>query len=117
MKLNYKIILIGFIIAALSSFFINFLGFVIGGLVVGYLIRDDYNNAAINGAIAGLSTGVLLDIILLIPWFYSLVYGNVFANLLAFIILIGNLVAGLGLGGIGGFCGIFIREQIEKPNY
>ena len=114
MKLNYKIILIGFIVA-LSAYFINFFGFIIGGLVVGYLIRDDYNNAAINGAIAGLSAGLLMDINVIILWTNS--FTNYNAGIIsALIFMIGNVIAGLGLGGIGGLGGIFIREQDETPN-
>lgn len=115
MKLNYHIILIGFI-AALSAYFINFFGFIIGGLVVGYLIRDDYNNAAINGAIACLSAGLILNITVIILWTNFFINNNGAGIIYALIFMIGNVVAGLGLGGIGGIGGIFIREQIETQN-
>ena len=114
MKFQYDIILIGFI-AALSAYFLNFFGFIIGGLVVGYLIREDYNDAAINGAIAGLSAGLVMDIIFII------LFGNFLMNynaeiIFALIFMIGNFFAGLGLGAIGGLGGLFIREHIEAQN-
>ena len=108
MKLKYNILLIGFI-AAMSAYFISFFGFIIGGLVVGYLIKDNYNDAVINGAIAGLSAGVLVDIIFVISNTSYFIDNHGVAIAAAVIFMIGNVV-----GGISGIGGIIVREQIEK---
>ncbi|ADZ09384.1 hypothetical protein Metbo_1140 [Methanobacterium lacus] len=119
MRLYFKYIIIGFIIAATTSFVLGYFSSILGGLVVGYLIADDYMDGAINGAIASAIVGLLYGV------FYLLLFSRIFNTygvsggfeyVGIIFIAIAAIFAGLILGGIGGAAGVFIKEQSEIRN-
>ena len=104
MNLNFKAIIIGFIVTVVAYFIVGYFSFILGGLVVGYFINDDYIDGAINGAIAVASAGLLLGIGLGLFKF-----GIIFVPIPA-------IIVGLILGGICGAVGMYPKEQIEMRN-
>ena len=96
-----------------------------GGLVVGYLITDDYFDGAINGAIAAGLVGLLVALYIAfilsrILSVYNGSYSSSGTSPFLYVTLISAalqaIVIGLVLGGIGGAAGIFVYEQLEMRN-
>ena len=121
MNLNFKAIIIGFVITAATFFVLGYFSYILGGLVVGYLIADDYIDGAINGAIAAAIAGFLVGL------FYLLLFGSIIHGVSGYgvtglayfgiiFVAIQMVIAGLVLGGIGGAAGVFLKEQIEIRN-
>lgn len=114
MYFNFKSVFIGFIIALVwifivpSDLLMNF-GFLLGGVVAGYLVADDYLNGAINGVISSILAALIFAIIFLINFLVT-------NFLYVFLEVIGVVVISVILGGIGGAVGIFIRKQLEKED-
>ncbi len=122
LNLNFKAIIIGFVVTAVTFFVLGYFSYILGGLVVGFLIADDYMDGAINGAIAAGIAGLLVGIFYLFL-FSALIHGissqSTFGGIAYFGIIftaIQLIIAGLVLGGIGGAAGIFLKEQIEMRN-
>jgi len=111
------------IIGAAVSVVLSFTGFspLLGGGVAGYLQGGDYEE----GVKVGLLSGVISSIPFLL--FFSLVASFLFAGSLfaggfgaaggiLFFILIGlvfSLVWTVGLGGLGGYLGVYIAKETE----
>ena len=110
---------LGFVVTGVTYFVLGYFSFILGRLVVAYLIDADYIDGAINGAIAAAIAGLLVGL------FYLLLVGSL-ANAYCFnsglayfgIIFVAfqSIIAGLILGGIGGAGGIFLKEEIEMRN-
>jgi Family of unknown function (DUF5518) len=122
LNFNFKAIIIGFVVTAVTFFVLGYFSYILGGLVVGFLIADDYMDGAINGAIAAGVAGLLVGIFYLFL-FSALIHGissqGTFGGIAYFGIIftaIQLIIAGLVLGGIGGAAGIFLKEQIEMRN-
>ncbi len=125
MYLNYKSIGIGFVVSAVFVLVLGDLGYIFGGLVVGYLITNDYYDGAINGAIASGLVGLLVALYIAfilsrIIGAYNGFYGSSGTSAIMYGTLIfaaiQAIVIGLVLGGIGGAAGVFVYEQLENRN-
>jgi hypothetical protein len=102
---------------------LGFWGYLIGGVVAGYLIADDYYDGAINGAISSALSGLLVAFIVAriygayIPYTQYTTSGTT-AILFGAVIfaIIQSIIVGLVLESLGGAAGVFVYEQIEIRN-
>ncbi len=117
--INWKVIVIGVILAIILSIFfgagggiIGFLGMLIAGIAVGYMVDVNMKNGAIHGAITGVITGIILTVVTII---LSLVIsGSMGAalGLSAIAELIVSIIIFTILGAIGGVIGAIITERL-----
>lgn len=104
MKLNFKVILVGFIVAVCFAPFLDVLIFsIIGGLAVGLWIAD-YRNGAINGLISmAIASGLFLAVNA------TIIYPAMFLTQPVETILL--WVFCIFLGVLGSIFGVFIRKM------
>jgi hypothetical protein len=121
-RLYFKFIVLGIIVGTLFSLFVSNLGFIIGGLFVGYLIADNYLEGAVNACISQAVSGLL--VVLLIPLLMTaFLNSSSFSlsspgNYLIYIFIMGieSVIAGLIIGLIFGIVGVFINKSLTKAN-
>lgn len=117
--INWKVIIIGFIIAIILTLFIGaglgtigfYLGMFIAGIAVGYMADVTIKNGATHGAITGVITGIVLTILSIIM---ALAYGSggMLLGLSAIAELILTIIIWTILGAIGGAIGHVITEKL-----
>lgn len=119
--INWKAIILGFILAIILSAFLgtageafSFLGMLIAGIAVGYMVDVNLKNGAIHGAITGAVTGIILTVltvivILAIGESMGLSLGP---NAIAEFIL--STVMLTIVGTIGGAIGTVINERLGQ---
>ncbi len=110
MNINWRAVAIGLIITVIlvlifSQFNLGYLGAIIGGLVVGYMITGSYMDGAING---GLSAGIGGFIMLPV---YALLFERSII-LIAIVAAIDILVSYFIIGAIFGIIGTFMKVKL-----
>lgn len=106
MKLNFKAIIVGYLVAEFLNLFLNILLVCLpGGLVTGYLVADDYSDGVINGSISGAIAGIVY--MLFIIFFES---GMPILDISTILIVIICIL----FGGLGAVAGVFIRKLIKR---
>lgn len=118
---NWKFILIGAGLVIVLGWFIGkiahntFLGVIISGVIVGFLVNDGYKNGAVNGFIAvfigELIEGILLLVMIPPLMVTILAYPGIEA---IFAIILWEFVPAVFyaiLGAIGGIVGSFIKSK------
>lgn len=125
MRLYFKFIVLGIIVGILPSLIFPNAGFVLGGLVVGYLIADNYLDGVINGlvsqAIAGLLVSWIILLLMLIIFNHVPLPNSQLSQtdtLLFYGIFMGIQSAVLGsiIGAVFGILGVFINTSLKQKD-
>ncbi len=120
MRVYFKFIVLGTIVGIILSLIFQTSGFILGGLIVGYLIADNYLDGAVNGflsqAIAGILTSFFFPVFM---WTLNIPPHSQFSNpntIFFGIILTGINYAIIGsiIGSVCGILGVFIKKITEK---
>lgn len=121
MRLYLKFIILGTIVGIILSLIFPNSGFILGGLIVGYLIADNYLDGAVNSFLSQAIAGILASFLLpLVMWtFLNTPPHSQFSNpdtIFFGIILTGINYAVIGsiIGSVCGILGVFIKKIIEK---
>lgn len=111
--INWKAILIGFILTIILALFLNpligefgsYISIIIAGIVVGYLVKGSFKIGAIHGALIGVIGGLFALIILFLIGGFLIVNAEVFNFLI-------RMVIDIVLGAIGAILGtIFVGRN------
>ena len=121
--INWKAVIIGFILAIVLSIIFggfggtigSFIGLIIAGAVAGYMVNVDIMNGVKHGALIGVIGGIIVSVIVAI---IAMVIGGGLGLLIAVggaIAIIILIITWIIFGAIGGAIGSFIRiRQMES---
>ena len=117
--INWKVIIIGFILAIILTIFLGsglgaigfYLGVLIAGIAVGYMVDVNIKNGAIHGVIIGVIASIILAILSIVM---ALAYGSggMLLGLSVIAELILTIIIWAVLGAIGGVIGTVITERL-----
>jgi hypothetical protein len=121
-RLYFKFIVLGIILETFFSLLIPNLGFLLGGLLVGYLVADNYLEGALNACISQLISGIL--VVLFIPFLMKAFLNESGfslsspSNYMIYIIFMGieSAIIGLIMGFVFGIVGVYINKSLKKTN-
>lgn len=116
--INWKAIIIGFIVTLILLPFLDVTAPIIGGIIVGYLMGGKYKNGIYNG---GISTSLASTLFALLM-FTNLSGSDITkatsmhlsVQLFSIISIILAIVGGLLLGLIGGIIGVAIKKRYSQ---
>ena len=119
-RLYFKFIVLGIIVGTFFSLLIPNLGFLLGGLLVGYLVADNYLEGAFNACISQLISGIL--VVVFIPFLMKAFLNESGfslsnpSNYLIYVTFLGidSAVIGLIIGFIFGIVGVYINKSLTK---
>lgn len=121
MRLYFKFIILGTIVGIILSLIFPNSGFILGGLIVGYLIADNYLDGAVNSFLSQALAGILASFLLpLVMWtFLNTPPHSQFSNpeTISFGIILTGInytVIGSIIGTVCGILGVFIKKIIVK---
>lgn len=117
--INWKVVIIGFILAVILSILFgaiggtvgSYIGIIIAGVVVGYMVNWNLMNGAKHGALIGVIAGIILAIFVIV---LALAVGGALGTLIILggaLALIVSIVLWAVLGAIGGAIGAAVRNQ------
>jgi len=130
MSINWTIIIVGFLLAQVLSLLFGMVTGILGSLghivfsvytsyflatlLVGYSVKDNYENGAVHGALVGL-VGVIIGLIIGVSFaLYPLLHagsGPLILEITTYNIVTGSifgLIITMIIGGIGGVAGVFL---------
>lgn len=111
--INWKAVVIGFILAIVFTLILNqiigswssYIGIIMAGIIVGYMVNQSLMNGLIHGGLIGILGGIAAIIIILT------VGGGVYLIGTFGLFVMGAVIADVILGAIGGTIGYMLTKK------